>query len=1184
MKSKKLLLLLSLIAFIVNISKAQQSDLYSIFITGNTEGKIQNSELLKIWKQSSLNSENHAILLLGDIYNDENKNFSDELFIGNKNPLLLAPGKKEWANGSSSGKDVIKNIEDELEKAYNGPFYMPDAACPGPKEIILNENLVVILLDTYWWLHKHDRRFTKCDIETTVDILVQIEDAIQRHYPTKHIVIAGHNSLKSFGNSDGYFSFKQTVLEFPYTLYRKIFGTRKDNHHPDFKGFRDAMLSILKKYPDIIYVSSGDDNLQYFTLDQAHHIISGSMMQTGFVRSDLAEFGSSEKGFARLDFSNEGDCELIFTGVNGEIFHKTIYNKTFVNDVELKNIIRKLPDSMTVKASNKYNIPKSHYFLMGENYRTIWNTDVKVPVFDIGSKKGGLHIVKRGGGKQTHSLRLEDENGRQYVLRSFEKYVEGFLPDELNNTFAIDIVQDQISAANPYAALVVAQLAEFAGIFHTNPETVYGPDDPRFGVYRQDIAGQLYIFEERPDKDRSDVASFGYSKNIISTDEMTEMIFNDNNHSIDANAFLRARLFDILINDWDRHGDQWRWAGFNNNNKTIYKPIPRDRDQAFFINEGVLPRLASNNWLISKIQGFDEFTENINGHSFNARYIDRTFLIHSDWNDWLQQIDSLKILLKPDKIDKAVLSFPKEIQPLCADYTAEILKARLKNLEPMTRKLYLSLAKEVNITGTNEEDIFEIIAHNDTTIHITGFHLKNKKETEIYSRTFYSSETKKIHIYGFDKKDIFIIKGKAKNKINIIIISGNDDDKVIYKDTKVPKFITIYDKKSTNLSPLLKSRIKISYDKKELAYDNKAFKYNVVYPGLFMGYNQDDGLFLGGGPIINKYSRYHSQEYKIFANYAISTDAFNFYFSGKNIYPLKRFEWGLIADIKSPNYVNNFFGMGNETKWQVEKSEKEYYWVRMREYYAKTDFAKVLDENEIHKASIGIFYKNTDVEATPDRFIFYTTQNGLNPDAVMPHSFTGVCLNYTLNTILKQEKKEEKKFEGNNMFPTRGMKLETTIAHFIGLDVNSQDFTKISGEWSSYISFSQRPRVVYKIKLGGEKLFGDYVFTEAAKLGQKYNLRGFRYTRFYGDANLYLNTEMRIRVKQFNTYILNGTAGLMLFNDVGRVWYEGENSSRWHDGYGIGLWWSPFDMAVFTTNYARSNEENLINVSLNYKF
>ena len=250
---------------------------------------------------------------------------------------------------------------------------------------------------------------------------------------------------------------------------------------------------------------------------------------------------------------------------------------------------------------------------------------------------------------------------------------------------------------------------------------------------------------------------------------------------------------------------------------------------------------------------------------------------------------------------------------------------------------------------------------------------------------------------------------------------------------------------------------------------------------------------------------------------------------------MKRLELGFDAYYKSPGYVNNFFGMGNETKWQIEYPEKEYYRVRMNEYYVKTNFVKLLDKEDIHKAGLGMFYKNSEVEATPDRFISVIELNGLGQEELRPHSFAGVSFKYEMNTMLRGDGKKEVEFFGSNMFPSRGMKVKTEISHFIGLNNDSPDFTKIAGETCSYLSFSKRPRVVYAVRLGGEKLFGDYTFTEAAKLGQKENLRGYRQTRFYGDASLYLNTEMRIRMKQFNTYVLNGTIGIMLFNETGLV-------------------------------------------------
>jgi hypothetical protein len=35
----------------------------------------------------------------------------------------------------------------------------------------------------------------------------------------------------------------------------------------------------------------------------------------------------------------------------------------------------------------------------------------------------------------------------------------------------------------------------------------------------------------------------------------------------------------MLLGDWDRHEDQWRWSEFEKENGEHYfRPIPRDRD------------------------------------------------------------------------------------------------------------------------------------------------------------------------------------------------------------------------------------------------------------------------------------------------------------------------------------------------------------------------------------------------------------------------------------------------------------------------------------------------------------------------------------------------------------------------------------------------------------------------------
>ncbi len=40
---------------------------------------------------------------------------------------------------------------------------------------------------------------------------------------------------------------------------------------------------------------------------------------------------------------------------------------------------------------------------------------------------------------------------------------------------------------------------------------------------------------------------------------MLEQLRSDNDNRVKPDAFAKARLFDMIIGDWDRHEGQWRW-------------------------------------------------------------------------------------------------------------------------------------------------------------------------------------------------------------------------------------------------------------------------------------------------------------------------------------------------------------------------------------------------------------------------------------------------------------------------------------------------------------------------------------------------------------------------------------------------------------------------------------------------
>ena len=100
----------------------------------------------------------------------------------------------------------------------------------------------------------------------------------------------------------------------------------------------------------------------------------------------------------------------------------------------------------------------------------------------------------------------------------------------------------------------------------------------------------LGTIEERPGDDEG--AEFEGATEVVSTTKLLKEVEDSPNDRVDARAFLTARLVDILIGDWDRHADQWRWARFGDDKPHLWRPIPRDRDQAFVRYDGLLLQVA----------------------------------------------------------------------------------------------------------------------------------------------------------------------------------------------------------------------------------------------------------------------------------------------------------------------------------------------------------------------------------------------------------------------------------------------------------------------------------------------------------------------------------------------------------------------------------------------------------------
>ena len=419
-------------------------------------------------------------------------------------------------------------------------------------------------------------------------------------------------------------------------------------------------------------------------------------------------------------------------------------------------------DSVKVPASTRY-APASFLrkIFTGKNYRKEWSTPVTLPVLDL--EKTGLAIVKMGGGMQTKSLRLVDKQGREWALRTVDKFAEGAVPPGLRNTLAEKVVQDMISASYPYAAVTVGALAEAMGITAPRPVVYFVPDADFLGPYRTHFANLVCYLEKR--------------EPVPGTLETGEVMFeklDDNDNLLLQKEILRARLLDMLIADWDRHEGQWLWAEKDSAGSKYHYPVPLDRDQAFFMSGGLISKIAKL-LAMPHINSFKKKSNNIRNLSYKSWEFDRFFLNSLNAQEWTTEIIKFREMLTDQVIEKAVQKLPREVYAISGPEIISILKSRRDGMLVNAMKYYQFLSTSVDVAGTNEDEIFRISSKDGMTL--TAFTSDNGRPgKKLYERNFRSSETKEVVIYGLEGDDHFIVEENVDDDIRLHIYGNRGKD------------------------------------------------------------------------------------------------------------------------------------------------------------------------------------------------------------------------------------------------------------------------------------------------------------------------------------------------------------------------------------------------------------------------
>ncbi|HWC73885.1 MAG TPA: hypothetical protein VG454_08095, partial [Gemmatimonadales bacterium] len=423
--------------------------------------------------------------------------------------------------------------------------------------------------------------------------------------------------------------------------------------------------------------------------------------------------------------------------------------------------------TVTVVPGARYQAGWFRRLFLGGHWRETWNTPIEVPVLDLGSFDGGLTPDRQGGGLESLNLRFKSGNGRTWVFRSVDKNPRRSLDPDTAEGWIGGLLQDLISGSHPGASLIVAPLAQAAGVFHATPQFVVMPDDQRLGEFRKAFAGMLGGIEERIEHRIPGVTK------VEDTLDLFERLENHSDEHVDAHDYLRARLIDILVGDWDRHTDQYRWVRFEEGGQRVWRVVPRDRDLAFSRFDGALPSLME--YYGKPIVGWGDTYPPIDKITFAARYTDRRFLVPLERPEW--EAVSAKVAgdITDAVISEAVHRLPPPMYAKAGKELEQALRSRRDLLEAASKEFYRLLAHDVDLYGTTRSEDFDIERRADGSVSVAIYARDEKTGDRLsnpyFRRTFIPDETSEIRLYTLGGKDRVVEHGNGTGAILLRVIS-----------------------------------------------------------------------------------------------------------------------------------------------------------------------------------------------------------------------------------------------------------------------------------------------------------------------------------------------------------------------------------------------------------------------------
>jgi hypothetical protein len=842
------------------------------------------------------------------------------------------------------------------------------------------------------------------------------------------------------------------------------------------------------------------------------------------------------------------------------------------------------PQRRKVTAGPQYGGNAFHRLMLGSSYRALWTTPIEVEVLDLSAEGGGLTPALRVGGQQTKGLALSDRDGRSYTFRGLDKDPTNILPEELQDTFVEQLVRDQMASQHPAGALVADEISRAVGVPTVPIRLVVLPDDPALGDFREGFGGVVGTFAEYPTAEDTRHPGFEGAVEIVDHVTLYAKLAESPDERVAVREFLRARVFDLFVSDFDRHRKQWRWA--KRAGDGLWHPVPEDRDQAFARYEGLLVRAVAG--YVPQLRKFGPEYDRILGLTYNGREQDRWLLPELPRDAWREAATEMKGQLTDEVIERAARRMPPEWYAIDGARLAAALKRRRDALVEEADRFYRHLAGQVDVQGTNAHEVAHVrrLEGGAVEVEVARRAEDGTAGKPYFSRRFVPGETGEVRLYLRGGNDRVIVEGKGGG-VEVRAVGGVGDDVLddskgggtrLYDFEGQNKVVegpgSGFDRRSYELPPGPKNAPWIP--PRDWGRD--------WFPLPWASYSSDYGVFLGAGFATRSYGfrqQPYASQHSLKAGWAFGASQPKVDYSGEFHRANSRVQAGLLASYSGLE-VLRFYGFGNETVPEEDE-----------------DRNKVRQKQVVFAPSVTLPVGGpVDFTVAPLLQYAETEEGTLLVDEVKPYGYgdfgqAGGWARLRLDTrrSLRKESLQLPLRGGGGAYPVSGFLVEAIGAVFPKAWDVEETYGWVEGAASTYLTAGANGRATLALRVGGKHMLGDlYPFHNAAAVGGgslfsgQDAVRGLRPNRFIGDSALYGNADVRLYLSRF-FLALPGEWGLFGFGDVGRVWYEGETSDKWHTSWGGGLWIGLLSRSnAVAISVAQSDERTAVTVRAGFSF